>query len=69
MLTGHACVESAIQGIEAGAFDYLMKPVDIDELIYKAQDAGECKQVQDRKRGLSEPGECLPNLSTKRPRV
>jgi DNA-binding NtrC family response regulator len=39
MLTGHANVEVAIQGMELGAFDYLMKPMDIDELLYKLQDA------------------------------
>jgi DNA-binding NtrC family response regulator len=39
MLTGHANVEVAIEGMELGAFDYLMKPVDIDDLLYKLQDA------------------------------
>jgi DNA-binding NtrC family response regulator len=39
MLTGHASIEVAIQGMELGAFDYLMKPMDIDELLYKLQDA------------------------------
>jgi DNA-binding NtrC family response regulator len=39
MLTGHASVEVAVQGMELGAFDYLMKPMDIDELLYKVQDA------------------------------
>jgi DNA-binding NtrC family response regulator len=39
MLTGHANVEVAIEGMELGAFDYLMKPMDIDELLYKLQDA------------------------------
>lgn len=39
MLTGHASVEVAMQGMELGAFDYLMKPMDIDELLYKLQDA------------------------------
>ncbi len=39
MLTGHADMEVAIQGMELGAFDYLMKPADIDELLYKIQDA------------------------------
>lgn len=39
MLTGHASVEVAIQGMELGAFDYLMKPMDIDELLFKLQDA------------------------------
>lgn len=39
MLTGHADMEVAIEGMELGAFDYLMKPADIDELLYKIQDA------------------------------
>ena len=33
MLTGHATVKTAIQGMKNGAFDYLMKPTDTDELI------------------------------------
>ena len=39
MLTGHANVDTAVEGMELGAFDYLIKPVDIDELLYKLQDA------------------------------
>ena len=39
MLTGHATVESAIDGLKSGATDYLMKPTDIDELIAKATEA------------------------------
>jgi len=42
MLTGHATVESAIEGMKLGAFDYLMKPVDLDLLVSKI------KAVQDR---------------------
>ena len=49
MLTGHANVEVAIQGMETGAFDYLMKPMDIDELLYKLQDAHKKKLLQERK--------------------
>lgn len=33
MLTGHATVKTAIQGMKNGAYDYLMKPTDTDELI------------------------------------
>lgn len=33
MLTGHASVESGINGIKFGAFDYLMKPMDMERLI------------------------------------
>ena len=39
MLTGHATVESAIDGLKSGASDYLMKPADIGDLIQKAEDA------------------------------
>jgi DNA-binding NtrC family response regulator len=39
MLTGHATVESAIDGLKSGATDYLMKPADIEEIIEKAEDA------------------------------
>ena len=33
MLTGHASIEAAIEGMNWGAFDYLMKPTDTDDLI------------------------------------
>jgi DNA-binding NtrC family response regulator len=49
MLTGHANMEVAIEGMEAGAFDYLMKPMDIDELLYKLQDAFKKKSIHEQK--------------------
>jgi DNA-binding NtrC family response regulator len=49
MLTGHANMEVAIEGKELGAFDYLMKPMDIDELLYKLQDAFKKKALQQQK--------------------
>ncbi len=49
MLTAHASMEVAIEGMELGAFDYLMKPVDIDELLYKLQDAFQKKSIQEEK--------------------
>jgi len=47
MLTGHANMEAAMQGMELGAFDYLMKPMDIDELLYKLQDAYKKKTLRE----------------------
>jgi ActR/RegA family two-component response regulator len=35
MLTGHGTVDSAIEGMKLGAFDYLIKPCDVDTLISK----------------------------------
>lgn len=39
MLTGHASVDSAIEGIRFGAYEYLMKPCEIEELMTKVKDA------------------------------
>jgi DNA-binding NtrC family response regulator len=41
LLTGHATVESAVEGLNAGASDYLVKPCNLDELIRKINDAFE----------------------------
>jgi DNA-binding NtrC family response regulator len=49
MLTGHATVESAIEGMRLGAFDYLMKPADIEMLVQKVQQAYKKKQEHQRK--------------------
>ena len=49
MLTGHASIEVAIEGMELGAFDYLMMPMDFDELLYKIQDALKKKSIQEEK--------------------
>jgi len=48
MLTGHANMEVAMEGMEIGAFDYLMKPIDIDELLYKIQDAYKRKMLNEK---------------------
>ena len=39
MLTGHGTVESAVEGLQSGATDYLMKPADIPDLVQKAEAA------------------------------
>jgi serine phosphatase RsbU (regulator of sigma subunit) len=39
MITGHGGVESAIQAMRKGAFAYLQKPIDIDELEIDIQNA------------------------------
>jgi DNA-binding NtrC family response regulator len=39
MLTGHATVNSAVEGMKSGAVDYLMKPADLEEIVAKATDA------------------------------
>lgn len=39
MLTGHASMESNIRGMELGAFDYVMKPAGIDDLLERVRQA------------------------------
>ena len=49
MLTGHATVETAIEGMKLGAYDYLMKPCETDDLISKLNNAYE-KKVEHEER-------------------
>lgn len=49
LLTGHATVESSIEGMKLGAFDYLLKPVSMEELLVKLAHAFEKKSGQEEK--------------------
>jgi DNA-binding NtrC family response regulator len=49
MLTGHATVETAVEGMRLGAFDYLMKPCEIEELLAKVNEAKEKKSNHEQK--------------------
>ncbi len=49
MLTGHATVESAIEGMKYGAYDYLMKPCDLDLLMEKLNAAATKKREHETK--------------------
>mgnify|MGYP005680327387 CR=1 FL=1 len=33
MLTAHGTIETAVEGLKMGAFDYLLKPCEIDRLV------------------------------------
>ncbi len=39
ILTGHAKSEALVEGMDCGAFDYLLKPVGTEDLYYKMLDA------------------------------
>ena len=49
MLTGHATAKTGIDGMKLGAYDYLMKPCDIEELIGKVEGAAQRKQAHEDK--------------------
>ena len=44
ILSGHADMDDAAKGMELGAFFYLLKPVNLEELCHKIEDA--CRQRQ-----------------------
>ena len=48
ILTGHAAVESAMEGIKGGAFDFLIKPCGLEELLEKVQEAWERRKIRRR---------------------
>ena len=39
LLTGHASIEAGIEGIKSGAYDYVIKPCNINDLLDKIEDA------------------------------
>jgi two-component system response regulator CpxR len=49
MLTGHATIESAIDGLKLGAYDYLMKPTDTEDLVTKILRAYARKSEQEER--------------------
>jgi FixJ family two-component response regulator len=49
MLTGHATVETAIEGMKRGAFDFLIKPTETEELMEKINGAFDRKAEQDER--------------------
>ncbi len=59
MLTGHATVESAIEGMKSAAFDYLLKPCDIKELMQKVEEATKKKRDHEDKINEAQVKEAL----------
>jgi DNA-binding NtrC family response regulator len=49
MLTGHGTMESAIEGMKLGAYDFLRKPCDFEEIVQKVTDAARKKKAHEAK--------------------
>jgi len=49
LLTGHASVETSIEGMKLGAFDYVLKPITLEDLLPKLAKAFEKKDTHDQK--------------------
>jgi DNA-binding NtrC family response regulator len=49
MLTGHGTIQTAVDGMKLGAFDYLLKPADFKELLTKLDGARKRKDEQEER--------------------
>ena len=49
MLTGHGSTDTAVEGMKLGAFDYLLKPADFEDLSAKLEGARKRKDEQEER--------------------
>jgi DNA-binding NtrC family response regulator len=49
LLTGHGSTETAVEGMKSGAFDYLMKPADFEDIKIKLENARKRKDEQEER--------------------
>ena len=49
LLTGHGSTETAVEGMKLGAFDYLMKPAEFEEIKLKMENARQRKDDQEER--------------------
>ncbi|MCA1962129.1 MAG: response regulator [Desulfomonile sp.] len=49
MLTGHGSVESGIQGLQLGAYNYVMKPAPLKDLLHQMELAYERKLIEEER--------------------
>ncbi len=49
LLTGHGSTQTAVEGMKLGAFDYLMKPADFEEIKLKLESARKRKDEQEER--------------------
>jgi len=48
MLTGNATLDNGIEALRLGAFDYLLKPYDVEDLIEKIEEAFQIDEMRER---------------------
>jgi DNA-binding NtrC family response regulator len=46
ILTGHGSIDTALEAMKLGAYDYLTKPCEIEELVTKIESAREKKEAR-----------------------
>jgi DNA-binding NtrC family response regulator len=55
ILTGHASMDAALEIIKLGAYDYLMKPCPLEEMVLKIDAAYEKKLAREKSRPAPPP--------------
>ena len=75
ILTGHGAVDSAIEAMRLGAYDYLTKPCEVDELVEKFEkaktkkDGAESRDLEEKvQRIVESPRSVLSIFSRKKPK-
>jgi DNA-binding NtrC family response regulator len=66
MLTGHAKIDTAVRGLELGAYDYLLKPLEIEPLVEKIKMAYDYKSAQKKRDRREETRRVDKKLGRKR---
>ena len=69
IITGYSSVGSAVQAMQEGAYDYITKPVDLDELNIKIRKALQQQQLEAQVANLTDQvkKECLENIVARSP--
>lgn len=49
LLTGHASVDTAVEGMRLGAYDYVLKPCELEKLLEKINGAYQVKAARDER--------------------
>ena len=52
MITGHGDVETAVQALKAGAYDFLLKPLDLNRILITTKNALESKDLKQETKQL-----------------
>ena len=47
LLTGHASIEAGVEGMKSGAYDYVIKPCNVNDLLVKVEDAYRRKLIEE----------------------
>ena len=70
MITGYGSIDSAVQSIKLGAFDYVTKPLDFEKLLKLVDNAAHASQLREENQQLKDRVlELSPKLVTRNPKM